>query len=64
MAASPGRRQRRMDERYKNKMIKKIHQETIERFKGMTDEQIQQEMEQFRINYEKMIQEQQQQNEA
>lgn len=61
MAASPARRQRRMDERYKNKMIKKIHQETIQRFKGMTDEQIQQEMEQFRINYEKMIQ---QQNEA
>jgi hypothetical protein len=63
MGTSPGRRQRRMDERYKNKMIKKIHQETIERFKGMTDEQIQQEMEQFKINYEKMIQEQQVQNE-
>lgn len=61
MAGSPARRQRRMDERYKNKMIKKIHQETIQRFKGMTDEQIQQEMEQFRINYEKMMQ---QQNEA
>jgi hypothetical protein len=64
MAGSPARRQRRMDERYKNKMIKKIHQETMQRFKGMTDEQIQQEMEQFRINYEKMIQEQQVQNEA
>lgn len=61
MAGSPARRQRRMDERYKNKMIKKIHQETIQRFKGMTDEQIQQEMEQFKINYEKMMQ---QQNEA
>lgn len=58
MAGSPARRQRRMDERYKNKMIKKIHQETIQRFKGMTDEQIQQEMEQFRINYEKMMQQQ------
>ncbi len=50
MPASLSRRIKRQEERYKNKLIKKIHQETLNKFKGMTDEQIMLELQKYNAN--------------
>lgn len=45
------RRFRRQQERERVKMIAKIHRETMERFKHMTEEEIKQELEKFQQTY-------------
>jgi len=44
---SINRRVKRQQERDRAKMIAKIHRETMERFKGMSEEQIKRELEEF-----------------
>jgi hypothetical protein len=44
---SINRRVKRQQERDRAKMITKIHRETMERFKGMSEEQIRRELEEF-----------------
>ena len=45
------RRIRRQQERDRKKIIEKIHRETMERFKNMTEEEIKAEIEQFQKQY-------------
>jgi hypothetical protein len=47
MPASLQRKFKRKEERDRAKMIKKIHNETIKRFKGMSDEEIQNELRKY-----------------
>lgn len=47
MAASQARRIKRQQERDMAKMIQKIHRETMQKFKGMSNEQIMAELEKY-----------------
>lgn len=51
MAASIQRRVKRQQERDRAKIIAKIHRETMERFKTMSEEEIKKELEEFQKQY-------------
>jgi hypothetical protein len=51
MAASIQRRVKRQQERDRAKIIAKIHRETMERFKTMSEEDIKKELEEFQKQY-------------
>jgi hypothetical protein len=51
MAASIQRRVKRQQERDRAKIIAKIHKETMERFKTMSEEDIKKELEEFQKQY-------------
>jgi len=55
MPASLSRRFKRQQERDRKKIIEKIHRETMDRFKNMTEEEIKQEIEMFQQSINNQI---------